>query len=84
MPFGRMNAPALFQHLINDTLWEFLDIFCTAYLDDILIYSDTLEEYKAHVTSTLRKLESAGLSLKPGKCEFHTQKVKYLGLYITD
>ena len=84
MPFGLTNAPASFQHLINNTLREFLDVFCTAYLDDIRIYSDTLEEHKAHVTSTLRKLESAALYLKPEKCEFHTQKVKYLGLYITD
>ena len=84
MPFGLTNAPASFQHLINDTLREFLDVFCTAYLDDILIYSDTLKEHKAHVTSILRKLESAGLYLKPEKCEFHTQKVKYLSLYIMD
>ena len=84
MPFGLTNAPASFQHLINDTLRESLDVFCTAYLDDILIYSDTLEEHKAHVTSTLRKLESVGLYLKLEKYEFHTQKVKYLGLYIMD
>ena len=84
MPFGLMNAPASFQHLINDTLREFLDVFCTAYLDDILIYLDILKEHKAHATSILRKLESAGLYLKLEKCEFHTQKVKYLGLYITD
>jgi len=84
MPFGLTNAPASFQHLINDTLREFLDVFCTTYLDDILIYSDTLTEHKAHVTNILRKLESAGLYLKPEKYEFHTQKVKYLGLYIMD
>ena len=84
IPFGLTNAPASFQHLINDTLREFLDVFCTTYLDDILIYSDTLEEHKAHVTSTLRKLESAGLYLKPEKCKFHIQKIKYLGLYIMD
>ena len=67
IPFGLMNTPTSFQHLINDTLREFLDVFYTTYLDDILIYSDTLEEYQAHVTRTLRKLESAGLYLKPEK-----------------
>ena len=43
MPFGLTNAPASFQNFINNALQAFLDRFATAYLDDILIYSDTLE-----------------------------------------
>src|SRR6266699_6563960 len=42
MPFGLTNAPASFQNFINDVLRPFLDIFTTAYLDDILIYSSSL------------------------------------------
>jgi hypothetical protein len=53
MPFGLTNAPASFQEFINDTLQPFLNIFCMAYLDDILIYSDNLEEYKEHVTAVM-------------------------------
>ena len=49
MPFGLTNAPASFQNFIYDALQPFLDRFATAYLDDILFYSDTLEEYKVHV-----------------------------------
>jgi hypothetical protein len=49
MPFGRTNAPALFQEFINDSLRPFLDAFCTAFLDDILIYSDNLKEHMEHV-----------------------------------
>lgn len=45
MPFGLTNGPASFQHYMNDVLQEYLDIFCTAYLDDILIYSNSLGEY---------------------------------------
>ena len=45
MPFGLTGAPSTFQYYINDTLREFLDVFITAYLDDVLIYSDTIEEY---------------------------------------
>ena len=45
MPFGLSNAPATFQAHINEVLRDYLDIFCIAYLDDILIYSDTLEEH---------------------------------------
>lgn len=83
MPFGLTNAPASFQHFINDVLREYLDIFCTTYIDDILIYSDTLEEDRTHVRQVLKSLETAGLYLKPEKCEFHVQKTKCLGLIIS-
>ena len=42
MPFSLIGAPATFQRYINSTLSEFLDIFCSAYIDDMLIYSDGL------------------------------------------
>ena len=56
MPFGLTNAPADFQKFINDTLRPYLDIFCIAYLDDILVYSDTLDENKIHVHQILEAL----------------------------
>ncbi len=83
MPFGLTNAPATFQHFINDVLRPFLDIFATAYLDDILIYSESLREHKRHVRQVLQALSDAGLHLAPEKCEFHRQSVKYLGFIIT-
>ena len=60
-----------------------MDAFCTAYLDDILIYSETLEEHQAHVKKILESLSKVGLHLKPEKCEFHKTEVKYLGLIIS-
>lgn len=39
-PFGLCGAPAAFQRFINNTLREFLDIFCSAYIDDVIVYSD--------------------------------------------
>jgi hypothetical protein len=83
MLFGLTNAPATFQNFINDVLAPYLDRFCTAYLDEILIYSDTFEEYQEHVNLVLEAFEKAGLHLKPEKCEFHCQEVKYLGLIIS-
>jgi len=83
MPFGVTNAPASFQHFINDTLRDFVYVFYTVYLDDILIYADPLAEHKIHVKQVLHMLKQAGLYLKPGKCELHVQEVKYLGLIIT-
>lgn len=83
MPFGLTNAPASFQHFINDVLRPYLDVFCTAYLDDILIYSDNLEQHRLHVTQILGALTKAGLYLKPEKCEFHRDQVKYLGFIVS-
>ena len=57
MLFGLMNAPATCQSFINDTLREFLDIFCVAYLDDILIYSEDYQTHVEHVRKVLEKLQ---------------------------
>ena len=52
-------------------------------LNDILIYSATLEEYWEHVRRVLKALSRAGLHLKPEKCHFHKTEVKYVGLIIS-
>jgi hypothetical protein len=83
MPFGLTNAPASFQHFINDVLWPYLDIFIIAYLDNILIYSDNLNDHWNHVLKVLEALSEASLYLKLEKCEFHQQEVKYLGFIIS-
>jgi len=83
MPFGLTNAPASFQRFINEVFGEHLDIFVIAYLDDILIFSNTLEEHVQHVQMTLQKLENAKLRLKLKKCEFHVQETEFLGHWIT-
>jgi hypothetical protein len=82
MPFGLANAPSTFQHFVNDVLRPYLDIFCTAYLDDILIYSENLHEHREHVRSVLNALKEAGLQLDIDKCEFHKTEVVYLGYVI--
>jgi hypothetical protein len=81
-PFALTNPPASFQEFINDTLRPFLDIFCTAFLDDILINSDNLKEHREHVTAVMTSLKEAGLYLKAEKFEFHKEEVKYLELIV--
>ena len=49
MPFGLTNALAAFQKIINSVLREKLDIFVVTYLDNILIFLDTEEEYREHI-----------------------------------
>lgn len=83
MPFGLNGAPASFQRYINETLREYLDDFCSAYVDDILIYTDgDLHKHENHVRLVLQKLQMAGLGLDLDKCEFSVQRTKYLGFII--
>ena len=82
MPFGLTGAPAMFQQYINDTLQEYLDVFCTAYLDNILIYSQTHAEYLNHVCLVLGKLQEASLFAKLKKYEFFVPKTKFLGIIV--
>ena len=82
MLFELFNVSVSFQNYINNILWDYLDVFCTTYIDDILIYSDTLKEHRQHVQQILQKLQRAGLQLDIDKCEFHVQEVKYLELII--
>ena len=56
MPFGLMNAPAAFQHFMNDTFGNLLDVCMLVYLDNILIYSDSEEEHIQHVCDVLCRL----------------------------
>lgn len=83
MPFGLCNAPASFQHYINHALYDLLDKTCTAYLDDVLVYSRTRKEHREHVREVVDRLIQAGLQVDIGKCEFETPSTKYLGLIIT-
>lgn len=83
MPFGLTNAPATFQALVNHTIRQYLDKTAVCYLDDVLIYSRTLEEHKQHVKEILDALHGAGLSVNKDKSEFHIQETVYLGYLIS-
>lgn len=63
VPFRLANASSSFQHYINDTLQGYLDIFATAYIDEILVYSNSLSEYKKHVGLVLDRMRGAKLKL---------------------
>lgn len=82
-PFGLVNAPATFQKYMNEHLREHLDLDATAYMDDILPYTDSKEDnHWKMVRSILSKLEKAGLYLDIEKCDFLCKEVKYLGFII--
>lgn len=82
-PFGLTGAPATFQRYVNKTLQEYLDDFCTAYIDDVLIYSDgSLTDHREKVKKVFKRLQDAGLQLDINKCEFEASSVKYLGYIV--
>jgi len=81
--FGMTGAPSSFQHYINHTLFDILDKYVTAYLDDILIYSKSRGEHRRHVREVLKRLTDAGLTIDIRKCEFSVTETKYLGLIIS-
>ena len=68
---------------MNDILFDYLDDFCTAYLDDILIYSDNVLDHTMHVRKVLQRLIDAGLQADLKKCEFDVTSTKYLGFIIS-
>ncbi len=71
MPFGLVNSPSIFQAFINDTFRDMLNKGVIVYIDDILIYSDTLDSHLQQVRAVLRRVIENQLYAKIEKCEFH-------------
>ena len=78
MPFGLQGAPATFQRLMDSVL-QGLENFSSAYLDDLIIFSESWEKHLEHISSILERLKSAGLTVKPKKCHFGASHCLYLG-----
>ena len=70
MPFGLTNAPGTFQWLMQSCLGNLHLHFCIIYLDDVIVFSKTLEEHVVILRAVFEKLKQAGLKLKPSKCKF--------------
>ncbi|KAG1934069.1 retrotransposable element [Pimephales promelas] len=83
LPFGLVNAPAVFQALVNDVLRDMLNVFVFVYLDDILIFSPSLQVHVQHVRRVLQRLLENRLFVKAEKCSFHVPSVTFLGSVIS-
>ena len=84
MPFGLKNAPATFQRLMNSVLSGLQGIELFVYLDDIVIYSRSLQEHESKFNKLMERLRNAKLRLQPDKCEFLRHEVNYLGHIISE
>jgi len=77
LPFGLKNAPAEFQRVMDRILIR-LD-FVQCYINDIVVYSDTVEEHQIHLQIVFEWLKVHGLHFHPRKCKFLQENVEYLG-----
>ncbi|GBG61439.1 hypothetical protein CBR_g21784 [Chara braunii] len=83
MPFGLTNAPMTFQAAMTNEFRSLLDRFVLVYLDDILVYSRTLENHLEHLRRVLETLRRAKYKANRDKCEFVWQELEYLGHFVT-
>lgn len=81
---GDCNAPATYQALMNHLFGEYIGNWLDIYLDDLIIYSDSLEEHVQHVKTVLGILEHEKLYLSEGKLQFLCTELKVLGHVVDD
>ena len=81
IPFRVCNGSATFQRLMQQTL-RGLGECCSVYIDDMIVFSSTVEEHVRHLRLVFDRLH-VGLKLHPAKCDFASPRVVYLGHVIT-
>ena len=77
VPFGLKNAPPYFQRRINEVLRGLPFVWC--YIDDIVVWSNNMEEHLQHLEQIFQRLREAGLKVHPGKCVFGADSIDFLG-----
>jgi len=84
VPFGLTNAPGHCMNVMSRILHPFLYKFCQVLLDDVIIYSKTMDEHLGHISEVMDALAAAHIFLNPTKCEFCLAKMHYLGHVVSE
>jgi transposase InsO family protein len=79
MAFGLCNSPASFQRLMQTIFREELYVYLLVFLDDLLIYSQTVDDHIQQLEVIFQRLSQHGLKIEPAKCKFFQKEVSYLG-----
>ena len=79
MPCGLKNAPATFQPIMDNALRRLIATKCFAYIGDIVIFGETIEQRNENLEAVLERMKTLGLRLEPRKCEYLEPELKYLG-----
>ena len=82
MFFDLINALSIFQHFINDVLQKYLNVFCTKYIENILIYNNFKRNHIKHVNKILKRFKKTNIQTNIDKFEFHKIEVTYLNLIV--
>ena len=81
MPFDLQNAPGTFQELISTVLKD-MNYFSLAYLDDVIIFSPSIEEHLKHINLFFDQLREHSLKMKISKCKFMQSETHYVGFIV--
>lgn len=84
MQQGDCNAPATFQRLMTSIFQDVIGVFIHVYIDDIFVFSDSIEEHESHLRTIFERLHEQTLYLKWSKCELYTERIDCLGYIIDD
>ena len=82
LQFRFINIPVIFQRRINYVLGEYLNNFVMAYLNDIIIYLNSKEEYKKYIKQVLKRLYKENMPITVKKCKFYIKKTNFIGFII--
>lgn len=84
MPQGITNAPSTFQRLMEKSMGDLNLKEVLVFLDDLIVFSPTLEEHEKRLLKVLTRLREFGLKLSPEKCKFFQTSVRYLGHIVSE
>ena len=83
MLMGLHNSPAIHQRQMTAALCEHLGKICHIYLDDIIVWSDTITDHIKHIDMVMKSLRNARLYCNPDKCRFFEKEVDFLRHHIS-
>ena len=82
MPFGLKNAPSEFQRIMNN-IYNPFSKFCIVYIDDVLIFSQTIDQHFKHLKTFYLATKKAGLTISSSKVSLFQTRIRFLGHYIS-
>ena len=82
MFFDLTNISLIFQHFINDILYEYLNVFCIIYINDIFFYHNNKKNHIEHVNKILQRFKNTNIQIDINKSKFHKIEIKYLNFIV--
>lgn len=84
LPFGLINSAPAFQRIMSQVLEGLVGNACFVYVDDVVVYGDTIESHLINLDKVLKRLSEHRLKVKPSKCHFLKESIQYLGFVISN